>query len=119
MSIALRDSPTGPLPEQPALAAFVALSSFVVANGMTDEVKAAFRARPHLVDDVAGFVRMEVLSPVERPEEIWLLTYWTDEASFQAWHHGHLYHESHAGIPKGLKLVRGETRLRHFNHVAS
>jgi heme-degrading monooxygenase HmoA len=62
---------------------------------------------------------MEVLSPRERPEEIWLVTFWTDEASFRAWHHSHLYRESHLGIPKGLKLVRGETEVRTFEHVAS
>ena len=60
-------------------AGFVALSRFVVANGMIDEVKAAFRNRPHLVEEAPGFVRMEVLSPLDRPEEVWLMTYWSDE----------------------------------------
>ena len=98
---------------------FVALSKFVIANDMTASVKAAFRNRPHLVDAAAGYLRMEVLSPSERPEEIWLVTFWTDEGSFRAWHHSHLYHESHGGIPKGLKLVPGETEVRTFEHVAS
>lgn len=98
---------------------FAAVSKFVVANDLTNSVKEAFRNRPHLVDDAPGYVRMEVLSPTERPEEIWLLTFWTDEASFRAWHHSHLYHASHAGIPKGLKLVPGETQVRTFEHVAS
>ena len=86
---------------------------------MTDEVKAAFRNRPHFVDSAAGFRRMEVISPVDRPEEIWLITFWTDEESFRTWHRSHLYRDSHKGIPKGLKLVPGETEIRHFEHVAS
>jgi heme oxygenase (mycobilin-producing) len=98
---------------------FVALSRFVVANGLTAAVKTAFRDRPHLVDAAAGYLRMDVISPLELPEELWLITYWTDEASFQAWHHSHLYHGSHAGIPKGLKLVPGQTQVRKFEHVAS
>ena len=98
---------------------FVALSRFVIANDMAPSVKAAFRSRPHLVDEAAGYLRMEVLSPQERPEEIWLITFWTNEPSFRAWHHSHLYHESHRGIPKGLKLVAGETQIRGFEHVAS
>ena len=98
---------------------FVALSKFVIANDLTGSVKAAFRHRPHLVDEAPGYLRMEVLSPSERPEEIWLVTFWTDEASFRAWHHSHLYHEAHRGIPKGLKLVPGETEVRTFEHVAS
>ncbi|MDB6153101.1 MAG: polysaccharide biosynthesis rotein [Chthoniobacteraceae bacterium] len=98
---------------------FVALSKFVIANGMASQVKDAFRNRPHLVDGAPGYVRMEVLSPLERTEEIWLLTYWTDAGSFKAWHHSHLYHDSHKGIPKGLKLVPGETKITEFEHVCS
>jgi heme-degrading monooxygenase HmoA len=99
--------------------AFVALSKFVIVNGLADEVKAAFRVRPHLVDHTPGYLRMEVISPAERPEEIWLLTFWADEPSFRAWHHSHLYHDSHKDIPKGLKLAPGETQIRCFEHVAS
>ncbi len=113
---------SGPVPEtspKEPPPGFVALSKFVVANGMTAEVKAAFRNRPHLVDGVPGYLRMDVLSPCERPEELWLITFWTDEAGFRAWHHSHLYHGSHAGIPRGLKLVPGETQIRSFEHVAS
>jgi heme-degrading monooxygenase HmoA len=109
-------------PDTPAdaqVATFVALSRFVIANGMTAEVKAAFRNRPHLVDGVPGYLRMDVISPLELPEEIWLITVWTDEASFRAWHHGHKYRDSHAGIPKGLKLVPGQTQIRTFEYVAS
>ncbi len=98
---------------------YVALSKFVIANGMSDSVKAAFRNRPHLVDGASGYLRMDVLSPIERPEEIWLITFWSDEASFRAWHHSHLYRDSHADIPKGLKLSPGETQLSGFQHVAS
>jgi heme-degrading monooxygenase HmoA len=96
---------------------FVSLSKFVVANGKIAEVKEAFRRRPHLVDQQPGFVRMEVFSPLDRPEEIWLVTYWTDAESFKLWHRSHLYQEAHYGIPKGLKLVPGETAIRHFEHL--
>lgn len=106
-------------PTAPGMVAFVALSKFVVANGLTADVKAAFRARPHLVDDAPGYLRMEVISPRERPGEIWLLTFWAEEASFRAWHHSHLYQASHKGIPRGLKLAPGETQIRVFEHVAS
>jgi heme-degrading monooxygenase HmoA len=106
-------------------AKFVAMSQFTVVNGgeggegMTERVKQAFLDRPHLVDGAPGFVRMEVISPLDAPDEIWLLTYWTDEESFRTWHHSHLYRDSHAGIPKGLKLDPKATRIRYFEHVAS
>ena len=93
------------------------LSKFVIANGLADEVKAAFQKRPHSVDHHPGFVRMDVLSPQDAPNEIWLLTYWQSEAEYQQWHRSHSYRESHAGIPKGLKLVRSATQLRFFEFV--
>ena len=83
----------------------VALSRFTIANGMAEEVRAAFRDRPHLVDAASGFLGMEVMSPFDRPAEIWLVTRWADEPSYRNWHRGHTYHEAHKGIPKGLKLV--------------
>ena len=94
-------------------------SRFVVANDMADAVKQAFLLRPHLVDGAPGFVRMDVLTPEDTPNEIWLMTYWDDVASYRTWHKSHAYHESHAGIPKGLKLVPGSAILRIFNLVAS
>lgn len=97
---------------------FVALSRFVVRNGMEDDVRAAFEERPHLVDLAPGFIRMEVLRPRERSEEFWLMTWWKDEASFDAWHKSHAYKDSHAGIPRGLKLVPGEQRIHRLECVA-
>ena len=97
---------------------FVVQSRFTIANGMITEVREAFKNRPHLVDTAPGFKRMEVLSPTDKPEEIWLITYWTDEPSFKAWHHGHTYHDAHQGIPKGLKLVPKSTEIRSFELFA-
>jgi heme-degrading monooxygenase HmoA len=98
---------------------FIALSQFTVSNNMTGEVKSAFVQRPHLVDNAPGFIRLEVISPVDNRDEIWLLTYWLDEQSFKSWHHSHLYHDSHKRIPKGLKLVPKSVRLRFFEHISS
>ena len=98
---------------------FVALSTFAIANGMRDAVQQAFVLRPHLVDGVPGFVRMDVFSPLENPEEFWLLTYWRDAESYHSWHRSHAHHQSHLGIPKGLKLVPMGTRVRFFAHLCS
>jgi heme oxygenase (mycobilin-producing) len=94
------------------------LSRFVVANGMEAEVRNAFVSRPHLVENAAGFLRLEVLSPAEDPKEFWLLTYWETEEHFRAWHKNHL-HDSHQMIPKGLRLDATGTRVQVLNHVAS
>lgn len=102
-----------------AAAGFAALSRFVIANGMSAQVRAAFCERPHLVDDAPGYRRMEVISPIDHPEEIWLLTFWADEASFRTWHRSHLFRDSHKGIPRGLKLVPHASEVRGFDHIAS
>ena len=96
----------------------IALSRFTLANDMADEVRAAFRQRPHLVDEVSGFLGMEVMSPIDTPSEIWLVTRWRNEESYRSWHRGHAYHESHRGIPKGLKLVPGSAEVRLFGVFA-
>jgi heme-degrading monooxygenase HmoA len=97
----------------------VVLSKFSVVGGMAEAVRRAFAERPHLVDRAPGFLRMEVMSPRETPEEFWLWTYWADEESFRAWHHNHEYKQSHKGIPRGLKLVPKSTEIRFFEHVAN
>lgn len=97
---------------------FVAMSRFAVANGMAGEVADAFRGRPHLVDQAPGFRRMEVLCPVDRPEEFLLITHWDAREHFERWHRGHHYRDAHAGIPKGLKLIPEETELRFFDVVS-
>ena len=88
----------------------VVLSQFRVAGEMADAEKAAFLDRPHLVDEATGFLRLEVLSPRDRPDEIWLFTYWTDEESFRVWHRSHADKESHRGIPRGLKVIPATPR---------
>ena len=97
----------------------VALSMFTVANGMTEEVKRAFRDRPHLVEQSPGFLRMEVIESVDDANEIWLLTYWAYGDSYHSWHLSHAHHESHRGIPKGLKLVSKSARVKFVRHVGS
>lgn len=94
------------------------ISRFSVANGMSDAVREAFLNRPHLVEKTAGFIRMEVANPTNDPAEFWLMTWWRDKAAFDAWHGSHAYHDSHIGIPKGLKLDPTRTAITHFDVVA-
>ena len=96
---------------------FIAMSRFEVANGLEQEACEAFKNRPHLVDDVAGFIRMEVMRPLEEPQQFWLMTWWTDEASWNTWYRSHQYKDSHSGIPSGLKLLPEKTRIWKMERV--
>ena len=95
---------------------FVALSTFTVANEMAPQVKEAFINRPHFVDSAPGFIRMQVLSPQENPDEIWMMTYWADEESYAAWYKNHMQ-ESHQNVPKGLRLVPHSAKVRFFEQI--
>ena len=101
------------LPEPPAHT-FVVLSRFTIGNDMAEAVHEAFSGRPHLVDSAQGFLGMQVMSPTDNPAEVWLVTRWTDEGSYRVWHRSHQYHASHAGIPKGLKLIPRSAGVRFF-----
>lgn len=103
---------------EPASVGHVALSRFEVVEGWSEEVVAAFRARPHLVERAPGFVRLDVLRPVDTPSQFWLITYWTDEQSFRSWH-GEYRIAAHQGMPAGLRLVPGSFELAAFEHVTA
>lgn len=94
------------------------ISKFEIQNGLEKEVKEAFKNRPGLVENAKGFVRMDVLSPLDNPSEIQLITYWESEESFEYWHRHHLK-ESHQNIPKGLKLVPKSWKLTKYEHISS
>lgn len=97
---------------------FLSVSRFTVANDLDEAVREAFRNRPHQVDSAPGFIRMEVANPGTDPKDFWLLTWWRDAASFDAWHRSHAYRESHAGMPKGLKLDPARTEMIHLEVFA-
>lgn len=86
----------------------VAISRFVVRNGMEEEVRRAFEDRPRRVESEPAFLGLEVLQ--QGPEFV-LLTRWTDEASFRQWHRSPKHKEAHELIPAGLKLDPKGTQL--------
>jgi diguanylate cyclase (GGDEF)-like protein len=71
---------------------------------MEEEVRKAFLHRPCQVEKAPGFRGLEVLTDATDPAQFLLLTRWTDEESFRAWHSSEAHHESHKLIPRGLKL---------------
>lgn len=93
---------------------FVALSCYTISNDKSDEVQAAFRQRPHLVDRAPGYLGMEVMNPIDNQSEIWLVTRWCNEHSCRCRHRSQDYHESHKDISKGLKLVPGSAKVKLF-----
>ena len=94
------------------------MSRFKVSNGLEAEVKHAFLHRPHLVDHVPGFLGMETFTDQKDVTAFYLLTRWTDAESFHAWHRSPAHHQSHRGIPKGLKLDPSFTKITVLDRLA-
>lgn len=94
-------------------------SRFRVANDMHDSVRSAFVQRPGLVDDVIGFLGMDVYQASDDARVFHLITRWTDRDSYDAWHRSDAHRESHALIPRGLKLDASFTRLTLMDRVES
>ena len=98
---------------------FVAISSFKVANDMSDQVEQAFNERSGLVDTFDGFIRLDIIRGITDTNVFRLITYWRDEDCYQKWHRSDAHKISHQGIPTGLKLEQGSFSLEFFRHVSS
>jgi diguanylate cyclase (GGDEF)-like protein len=95
------------------------MSRFRIANGMQAAVAEAFAHRPGLVDRQPGFLGLEVYTDAADDALFYLVTRWTDRPSFEAWHHSKAHHESHRGMPRGMKLDKAFTKLFVMNRMAS
>jgi diguanylate cyclase (GGDEF)-like protein len=93
------------------------ISRFRVRNGFEDQVRAAFLARPRLVENEKGFCGLEVLTDAADASVFLLITRWTTEAAFRAWHASEAHHHSHEFIPRGLKLDASFTQIVVGNRV--
>ncbi len=87
------------------------VSRFRVKNDLEALVRKAFFNRPHVVDDVAGFLGMEVFTGAGEPASFYLVTRWTDVDSFRQWHGSDAHRLSHQAIPRGLKVDRSFTQV--------
>jgi signal transduction histidine kinase len=95
----------------------VVLSRFRVANAMQADVARAFRDRPRAVEQAPGFLWLEVFVDTSDPALFYLLTRWTDMQAYQTWHHSPAHRESHALIPKGLKLDPAWTQIYQLERI--
>lgn len=95
----------------------LAISRFKVINGLEQEVEEAFFNRPHLVDNAHGFLGMETFTLAADPSIFYLLTRWTDSASFRQWHSSEAHRVSHKGIPRGLRLDPSFTEVLVLNRI--
>jgi heme-degrading monooxygenase HmoA len=70
-----------------------------VAKGHEEEFEKRFEGRARLVENMAGFVRLEILRPLKSDYYV-VLTHWQDEASFHAWTESAEFKEAHRNRPR-------------------
>jgi heme-degrading monooxygenase HmoA len=95
----------------------VALSRFKVANGLQAYVAQAFLNRPRLVEHSEGFLGLEVFTDFRDSSVFYLSTRWASESAFRQWHASEAHHQSHKGIPEGIKLDATFTQLVVLEHL--
>lgn len=69
-----------------------------VSKGREKEFEQRFEGRAKLVENMPGFVRLQVLRPVKSDCYV-VLTHWKDEASFKAWTESAEFREAHRNRP--------------------
>lgn len=76
---------------------FVVANRIAVPKGQEAVFEARFQGRARLVDQAPGFVRNEVLRPLQEGLPYVVLTHWRDRASFEAWVASPAFREAHRG----------------------
>jgi heme-degrading monooxygenase HmoA len=61
-----------------------------------EQFEQTFRTRARLVDRMPGFVRNQLLRPLNPDDPYIVLTVWESQAHFEAWVHSDAFREGHA-----------------------
>jgi heme-degrading monooxygenase HmoA len=100
----------------------VAISKITVTNGNDDALAEQYIRRSGLVDDMPGFVSMEVLRNADNPCEFLVYTRWETRAAFDAYYKAQAFRVAHqqvAAIPGGIKIDRATRVLSVYDVVTT
>jgi len=93
---------------------YVSLSRLRVGAERVEELVDAFRNRAHLVDEVDGFVELEVWRSDREPGELIMVSRWRDRDCFRNYMRSPAHAVSHGRIPPELD---SEIRLERLEHL--
>lgn len=97
------------------MSTYVSVSRLRIAEAEAPGLIQAFRQRVHLVDDAAGFQRLEVWQGPEAGE-ILMVSWWRDRECFKAYMRSPEHRASHDRIPDELREV---IKLERLENVTS
>lgn len=87
-------------------AQFVAVNTIVCQDHYRDRFECLFCSRAMQIDTMDGFIAMQVLKSSKPDEPYLVVSYWKDEASFQAWVGSPQFHEGHKRAFADLKAAK-------------
>src|SRR5437588_2264326 len=94
---------------------YVSLSRLRINENGAPRLVAAFRARAHLVDDVDGFIDLQVWQSDRDAGELVMVSRWRDRASFTAYMKSAAHAASHDRIDPSLQELIKLERLEHLH----
>ena len=94
---------------------YVSVSRLRVDPAQSDALVEAFRRRAHLVDGAPGFAGLEVWRSDRDPEEVLMVSHWSDRASFTAYMRSAEHRISHDRIDPALQSAIQLERLEHMH----
>lgn len=98
----------------------VKINAITVPEGSGEELEKRFANRQHAVDHAPGFEGFHLLRPVAGEERYFVVTYWADQSSYEAWRDGdaRTAHQAPQGEPKRRPVASGADLLE-FDVVLS
>ena len=97
----------------------VRINAITIPGGAGPELEKRFAARAGAVDDQPGFERFELLRPTDGKDAYFVITYWKDAESFDAWRASQEFQKGHQGDADGeaKKPVSTDASLMSFDVV--
>jgi heme-degrading monooxygenase HmoA len=92
---------------------YVVTNRIPIANDFTEAFEKRFRNRAGKIDKQPGFVRMDVMRPLDESGVYLVMTVWESEHAFKNWVISEDFEQAHQN-PMPKEAYSGETRMeRH------
>ena len=80
-------------------------------RSVVESIRRSLDGHPQLHGRPDGFVRLEMIRPMDATDQIWLMTYWRDRDSYLAW--------SGVESPPPHRPLPASDGVQYFEHLAS
>jgi heme-degrading monooxygenase HmoA len=93
-----------------AKAGFVAINTIQCQDHYRERFECLFCSRVRAIDEMDGFLAMQVLKPAKPEEPYLVVSYWDSEDQFNAWVGSPAFHEGHKRAFEDLRKAKEEGR---------